>query len=105
MPTKLIEFDNGVLVEVEADGNQSRQISWRLAEKISQASFDSVRNLLVKVCQPIADAFSEVSSDVDIEGAEVEFGVCFEGEGSVYITKVKTAANLKIKMIVKPKKN
>jgi hypothetical protein len=103
MATKLIELNDGTLVEVEVSADSSQPISGGFAEKVDQ-TFESIRPILVKVCHPIVDAWQELNRDVEIEQAEVQVGVSFEGEGNLYITKSKAGANLTIKFIVKPKK-
>lgn len=40
---------------------------------------------------------------MSIEQAEVELGLSFEGEGNLFVTKSTLGANLKIKLILKPK--
>ena len=41
---------------------------------------------------------------MEIEQAEVEVGLNFEGQGNIYITKGKGGTNLKVKLVLKPKK-
>lgn len=102
MATKLIELEDGTLVEVEIPGEQIQQISGGIADRVS-ATFDKVKPLLVKTCRPIAAAWAELSEEMNIEQAEVQIGLSFEGEGNLYITKSKANANLTIKLILKPK--
>lgn len=40
---------------------------------------------------------------MDIERAEIELGLSFEGEGNLYVTKSSAGANLKVKLSLKPK--
>lgn len=102
MATKLIELEDGTLVEVEVQGEQVQQISGGFAEKVS-STFDKIQPLLVKTCRPIAAAWDELSKEMNIEQAEVEIGISFEGEGNLYVTKSKAGANLTIKLMLKPK--
>ncbi len=103
MATKLIELEDGTLVEVEVlGGEQVQQISGGFADKVS-ATFDRVKPLLVKTCRPIVAACQELNEEISIDEAEVELGLSFEGEGNLYITKSKAGANLKIKLKFQPK--
>lgn len=102
MATKLIELEDGTLVEVDIQGEQIQQISGGIAEKVC-STFDSIRPLLVKTCRPIASAWEELNKEMNIEQAEVEIGVSFEGEGNLYVTKSKAGANLTITLTLKPK--
>jgi hypothetical protein len=102
MATKLIELEDGILVEVEVPEDQARQISSHLADKVS-STFDQIQPILVKTCHPIIAAWKEISEDIQIEQAEVELGFSFEGEGNLYVTKAKGKANLTVKLMLKPK--
>jgi Trypsin-co-occurring domain 1 len=102
VPTKLIQLDDGTLVEVEVQADQARQISGGFADKVN-STFDEIQPLLVKVCRPVTAAWKEISQDMNIEQAEIQLGVSFEGEGNLYVTKAKANANLTVKLILKPK--
>jgi hypothetical protein len=102
MATKLIELEDGILVEVEVPEDQAQQISSRFADRVS-TTFDKIKPLLVKTCRPVAEAWKELNQDMQIEQAEIEIGFSFEGEGNIYITKAKTGTNLKVKLVLKPK--
>jgi hypothetical protein len=102
MYTKIIELDDGVLVEVEVPSNQAQRVAGGFAEKVA-STYDSIRPLLVKVARPIGAAWHELNKDMKIEGTEVELGLAFEGEGNIYVTKTKASANLTVKLIFKPK--
>lgn len=102
MNTKLIELEDGILVEVEVPEDQAQQISSRFADKVS-TTFDKIKPILIKTCRPVAAAWKELNQDMQIEQAEVEIGFNFEGEGNVYVTKAKAGSNLKVKLVLKPK--
>lgn len=102
MATKLIELEDGTLVEIEVPDEQVQPISGGFADKVS-STFDKVKPLLVKTCRPIADACQELNKEITIDEVEVELGFSFEGEGNLYVTKSKAGANLKIKLTFKPK--
>lgn len=101
--TKLIRLEDGLLIEVEAADDEPEQISGgSVAERVG-SSFDVITPILRKVCTPIASTWKELNKEVYVEQAEVEIGLSFEGEGNIYITKAKTGANLKIKLVMKQK--
>lgn len=102
MATKLIELEDGILVEVEVPEDQAQQISSRFADKVN-TTFDKIKPILLKTCRPVAAAWKELNQDMQIEQAEVEIGFNFEGEGNIYVTKAKAGSNLKIKLLLKPK--
>ena len=102
MATKLIQLEDGTLVEIEVPADQAQQISGGFADKVS-ATFDKIQPILVKTCRPITAAWKEISREIHIEQAEIELGLSFEGEGNIYVTKTKASANLTVKLILKPK--
>lgn len=102
MATQLIRLEDGTLIEAQVPDDQAQQISGGFAKKVD-ASFERIKPLLLKACKPIAAAWKELNQDMEIDSAEVELGIGFEGEGNLYITKAKTEANLTVKLVLKPK--
>lgn len=102
MATKLIELEDGTLMEVEVPGDQVEQISGGMADKVN-TTLNKIKPILVNTCRPIITAWEELSQEMQIEQAEVELGLSFEGEGNIYITKTKAGANLNVKLVLKPK--
>jgi len=95
-----------MLVEVEVPSDQVQPISGGAADRINatmDATLDKVKPLLLKVCRPIREVWGEVSQDMDIDAAEVQVGLSFEAEGNIYIAKSRAAANLTVKLVLKPK--
>lgn len=103
MFTKLIELEDGTLVEVTTSSDQVQQISGGFADKVSTA-FDKIQPILIKLCRPITNAWKEINQEMNIEQAEIELGLSFEGEGNLYVTKSKAGANLTVKLVLKPKR-
>lgn len=104
MNTKLIQLEDGILVEVDVTENQARQISRRLADKVD-ATCEKIKPILINVSRSIMDAWGDINREITIEKAEVEIGLSFEGEGSLYITKSKAGANLTVKLVLKSSNN
>ena len=103
MATRLIELENGILVEAEFSEDQAEAISANSIKGVKSA-FDQVKPILISISRPIAEAWQEINKDMEIEQAEVEVGLNFEGQGNIYITKGKGGTNLKVKLVLKPKK-
>lgn len=103
MATKLIRLNDGTLVEAEVPRDSAQEISGGFAEKVS-TTWDTIEPILAKITQPIANSLQTISQSVNVESVEVEVGLSFEGEGNLYITKSKAAANLKVKLSLKPKR-
>lgn len=102
MATKLIELEDGTLVEVVALENEVQQISGGFAKQVNK-TFDNIKPLLINICRPIMAAWDELNQDMHIEQAEIELGLSFEGEGNIYVTKATASANLVVKLTLKPK--
>ena len=102
MATRLIELENGILVEAEVSEEEAQPISTRVVKEV-KSNFDKVKPILVSVSRPIADAWREINKDMEIEQAEVQINFSFEGEGNLYVTKAKAGANLSVKLVLKPK--
>ena len=105
MASKLIELEDGTLVEVEVPENKAKPISGGVADKIKDATIDRIKPIILKACKPIAEVWNELDKDLHIEQAEIELGLGFEAEGNLYITKAKGNANLMVRFTLKPKSN
>lgn len=104
MANKLIQLEDGTLVEVDVPEEEVQQISSRFADRVD-ATFEKIKPILINACKPIADAWGAIHEDLSIEKAEVTIGLSFEGEGNLYITKSKAGANLTVKLIIKPRES
>lgn len=101
MGKKLIELEDGTLVEVEVKGEEMEEVAGGIVDRV-QTTFEAVHPLLVKSCRPIIKAWQELNQETKVEQAEVEIGLSFSGEGNLYITKSTASANLKVKLLLKP---
>ncbi|NOQ35651.1 MAG: hypothetical protein GQ569_07115 [Methylococcaceae bacterium] len=102
MASKLIELEEGILVEVDVPEDQLQQISGGTPDRVSNA-IDAVKPILLKACKPIAEVWQELNKDMKIDEATVEIGLGFEAEGNIFIAKGKTNASLSISLKLKPK--
>ncbi len=100
MATRLIQMQDGTLVEVEALPNEPQQISSDEVKKVKKA-IQNIDSVLVAVCKPVIASWKELNKEVDVETAEVELSLSFEGEGNIYITKAKAGANITVKLTLK----
>lgn len=103
MPTRLIELQDGILIEAEVPEEEARPISTNVIKGVS-STFDQIKPILLSVSRPIASAWAELNQEMEIEQAEVDIGFSFEGEGNLYITKATANANLNVKLVLRPKK-
>ena len=104
MSKKLIELENGLLMEVDVPQSEIEMISGGsdMVEKVNK-SMDTVKEMLIKSVEPITQAYEVLNQDVVLEKAEVEIGIGFSAEGNIFIAKGKGSANLKVKLILSPK--
>lgn len=100
MPTKLIELDDGVLMEIEVPKDQAVPISGGAVDRVN-ATLDEIGPLLIRACKPVNAAWQELSREIQIDSAQVALGVNFTGEGSLYIAKATAEANLTITLTFK----
>jgi len=102
MSKKLIELNNGLLMEVDVPQYEMISGGTDMVEKIDK-SIDTVKELLIKSVEPIRNAYVVLNQDVILEKAEVEVGIGFSAEGNIFIAKGNASANLKVKLVLKPK--
>lgn len=100
MTSKLIQLEDGTLVEVEVRVDEVQQISGGFAENV-QATMGKMKDALLKTCRPIAESVKDLSNKVELEQVEVEVGLSFDLEGNIYITKANIAANVLVRMTLK----
>lgn len=105
MSTKLIELEDGLLVEVEASPEESpRQIAAGAAREVA-GSMSAAQDLLLKAVQPIASVWDELNKDLTIEQVEIELALGFEAEGNLFLVKGTGNANICFKLTAKPKQS
>ncbi|MCI5130966.1 MAG: hypothetical protein D3904_05440, partial [Candidatus Electrothrix sp. EH2] len=104
MASKLIEMEDGLLVEVEVPQDQVDQISGGVTDQVDTA-LDTVRPILLKACRPVISVWDELNKEMCIDKVEVGLQLGFSAEGSVFLAKAKGNANLniKLKLSISPK--
>ena len=107
MSKKLIELENGLLMEVEISENRDgvEEISGGDDDLINRvdASMGTVEKMLIQSVEPIINAYKVINQDVVLEKAEVEIGIGFSASGNIFIASGNASANLKVKLVLKPK--
>ncbi len=103
MPKTLLEMDASdgtLLVAVDAPQAAVRHVArdgdWPI-QKIDK-TFDAVKEVVLRGCRPLTEAFSVLNQDFAAESAELEFGISFTAKGSVYLVESSGEAALKIKV-------
>jgi len=102
MAYRLIELEDGTLIEVEASAAAVEQVADG-PRLIKGVTFENIRPLLLRVAKPLVEVWRELNKDLEVQEAEVEIGLGFEGEGNLFVTKAKGSANLKVRLKLAPK--
>ena len=98
MSTKLIRLADDILIEVEADPSAPQKaFGGQIIQKVEDVTLDAIKHVLERV----VDATRVLQRDKKADEAEIEFGLSFEAEGNVYVTKLNGTANLTVKLIFK----
>lgn len=101
MATKLIQLEDGLLVEAEVPEDQAEPISGRAVDKVN-ATLEQIEPLLVRACKPVTAAWQHLSEEAYIDHAQITLGVGFTGEGNAYVAKATAGANLTVTLVLKP---
>ncbi len=101
MATKLIQLQDGLLVQAEVPEDQAEPISGGAVDKVN-ATLGQIEPLLINTCRPITAAWRHISDEAHIDYAQIALGVNFTGEGNVYIAKATAGANLTVTLVLKP---
>jgi len=101
---KLIELENGLMMEVDVPQSEIEMISGGgdMVEKV-KSSMGTVESMLIQSVKPIVNAYAVLNKEIKLEQAEVEIGIGFSAEGNIFIAKGNASANLKVKLVLKPK--
>ena len=103
MSEKLIELEDGVFVMVEVSEDEARPISGGAADRVA-SSFDKIKPILKSACKPVAEVFRELNREMEVDQAEINLGLGFEGEGRLFVVSGKGKANVSVKLTLKPRK-
>lgn len=103
MPTALIELEDGILVEVEVQDGEPRQVTNRPANQVG-TTIKVIQPILINISKSVTATWKEIEQGADVDQAEINFGLSFGIEGNIYVTKSTAGANLTVKLVLKPKK-
>jgi len=105
MSKRLIALENGLMMEVEVPPSEIEMISGGndMVERV-ESSMGTVEKMLIQSVEPIVNAYNTLNQEVVLDTAEVEIGIGFSAEGNVFVAKGSANANLKVKLVLKPKK-
>ena len=105
MPSRYIELKDNIVVEIGSPGEPRTEMSGSPLDRVD-TKIEEVGKIIEKVARTIGDSFEGLHDALDIpiavEKAEVEIGLSFSAEGTVFITKAKTEGSLSIKISFKP---
>ncbi len=107
MAMKLIKLDNGLMMEVEITQDEIEEISGSYGDEVIErveSSMGAVESIIKESIKPIVSAYETLNQDVVLEKAEVEIGIGFSAEGNIFIAKGEGSANLKVRLILSPKR-
>ena len=96
--SKLIKTSDGILIEVESDGDEKCSAS---TVKNVEKGFEQIGPLLVKACDSMKDFWVEQIEGVDLEQVQIQFGLNFEAGGNIYIAQVKAGASVSVTATMK----
>jgi len=103
MATELIQLQDGCLVEVRSNLEDTpRQIA-ASAARLTEGAMDQARELLLKAVQPLTSVWSELNRDLTIDEVEIKLGLGFEASGKLFIAQGTGSANLSFIAKVRPK--
>jgi hypothetical protein len=97
--TSLVELIDGTLVEVDVPESRATPLSSGFARKVD-ADLERIRPILARFITPIIDSIDNLPNSDRIKRAELEFGLSFEAEGFIYVTRSRSDGNITIKLII-----
>jgi hypothetical protein len=105
MARKLLELksvnNETIVVAIEVPESSVERVSRidgdLIIERVDQ-HFDAVKDLIVRGCYPLTEAFKKLGHETQATNAEVEFGISFTAKGSVYVVESSGSASLKVKV-------
>jgi hypothetical protein len=100
MATQIIELEDGVFIEAEYATSKVSSVSGEIQKRM-----DSIRPLLLRVVQPVAAAWNELSEQVVLKQVELEVGFGIETSGNFFVASTKGNVNLTVKLVLARKED
>lgn len=96
--SKLIKTSDGILIEVESDGDEKCSAG---SAKHVQKGLEQIRPLLAKACETMKDFWSEQVEGAELNEVQIQFGLSFEAGGNLYIAQAKAGASISVTATMK----
>ena len=61
-------------------------------------NFDEVKDVIVRGCRPLSQAFDQLRQEMHATDAEVEFGINFTSKGNIYLAESPDIASIKVRV-------
>jgi hypothetical protein len=101
MPTQFLELKDGIFVEIGSPMDRRQEMHASTAEQVD-TTMEIVGRTLSRILRPLGEAFGGLYEALDvpvaIESAEIELGLSFSAEGSLFVAKSKAEGNLNVKV-------
>lgn len=103
MSTRLIRMADGIVVQIEADDSEEKQISAK-GKRVEEVSsrFDCALPTIRTICQSFASLWRELDKEVSIDEVNIELALGFEAGGTVFLASGKSKVNLAVTVTMKP---
>jgi len=104
MTSKLIQLEDGTLVQVEVTGDEVQRMSGGAPTKV-KATLARIQPVLLTVCNPIVEAVKNLRENVDLEHVEVEVALSFNADGNIFVAKTSFGTNILVRMTLTKKES
>lgn len=108
MGTSYLELADGIIVEIGSPGEKRKEMHSGDLERVD-STFEMVGNIVEKIARPIGESFRNMQTalaiPIEVEKAEIELGISFAAEGTIFVAKSKAEGSLNIKIIFRPVKS
>ena len=91
----LIRTGEGTLVEINVPSDMPAIFDARLARPVSFSLY-SLNKIVGDIYRSVVSSIED--AQINASQVEIEFGVAFESEGNIYVTKSRDESNINIKI-------
>lgn len=93
--TDLIQYPNGVFVEVSQPKDRTVAASSAVAAKVTH-NIESTIKAVEPLLRPLQETLGKLMSEQQVTSAELKLGLSFTAEGNIFVTKATGEANLEV---------
>ena len=101
MSNRFLELKDGIIVEVARPREAREEMSTSELEQV-ETRMRTVGKMLEKITVPLAESLRDLkavaNTPIIVSEAEVEFGLSFSAEGTIFISKSTVEASLSIRV-------